>query len=177
MALPTLSGVARLVADPELRFTPSGAAVASVRLAFNSRRKNEQTGEWEDADVFWIRGTAWRQLAENITETLAKGMEVTVTGELKTESWEKDGQKHQAPALNIRSIGPNLAFATAAVHKAQQDGSGSRGPAQTTQQSQQRSRAAQRGAQAPADDPWATTPDAQPQGGSGWDTPSNKPPF
>ncbi|WHX19806.1 single-stranded DNA-binding protein [Streptomyces malaysiensis subsp. malaysiensis] len=152
MSLPSLSGVARVVADPEVRFTTNGNAVASVRLAFNSRRRNQQTGEWEDGDTCWIRGTAWNHLAENIAETLSKGMEVTVTGELRTESWEKDGQKQQAPALLIRSIGPNLAYATAAVKKATRDTSQAQHP--------------QRPQQAPQADPWATSPST-----------SNEPPF
>lgn len=145
MALPTLTGVARLVADPELRVTSSGTSVASVRLAFNSRRLNQQTNQWEDGDTFWVRGTAWRDLAENIAETLTKGMEVTVTGELRTETWEKDGQKYQAPALNIRSIGPNLAYATARVTKTDNSG-----------QAQQRPQKPQRHRQTPDDDPWDT---------------------
>ncbi|TXL91620.1 single-stranded DNA-binding protein [Streptomyces sp. IB2014 016-6] len=156
MTLPTMTGVGRLTADPELRFTPSGKAVASVSLAFNSRRKNPQTQEWEDADVFFVRGTAWERLAENLTESLAKGMEVLVTGELRTESWEKDGQKQSRPALLIRSIGPTLAFSVAQVSKdaASQNGgqTGGQGAARAQQGSSQRSRPTQ----PPQDDPWAT---------------------
>lgn len=102
--LPTLTGVGRLTADPELRFTQAGKAVASIALAFNSRRLNQQTNQWEDGDTFFIRGTLWERLAENATETLAKGMEVLVTGDLRTERWEKDGQKHERPALLILSL-------------------------------------------------------------------------
>ncbi|KRV48798.1 hypothetical protein AQ490_23300 [Wenjunlia vitaminophila] len=140
--LPTLTGVARLVADPELRVTQSGTAVASIRLAFNSRRKNDR-GEWEDGDTLWVRGTCWRDLAEHAAETLAKGMEVVVVGELRTESWERDGQKQQAPALLIRAIGPNLAHATARVQRPDRDSSA----AQT-----QHRRPQQQG------DPWDTNP-------------------
>lgn len=177
MALPTLSGVARLVDDPELSFTQSGTAVAKMRLAFNSRRRNDR-GEWEDADVFWVKATVWRQLAENVAESLAKGMEVVVTGEIRTESWEdrQSGEKRQAPALLLRSIGPNLSFATASVTKA-----ASNGPAQgrPAQQSQPHQRGRQAGAQPPADDPWATTPGATPQGGAAWanQQPADEPPF
>jgi len=152
MPLPTITGIARLVADPELRFTQSSKAVASVRLAFNARRLNPQTQQWEDGDTFWVRGTAWEHLAENICETLQKGMEVLVSGELRTESWEKDGIKHQQPALSIRSIGPSLAYAVAQVSKPARD----QAPAQG-QRAQQRPQAAR---QAPADDPWATGPAA-----------------
>ncbi|MEU1155737.1 single-stranded DNA-binding protein [Streptomyces sp. NPDC005918] len=147
MPLPTMTGVGRLVADPELRFTQGQKAVATVRLAFNSRRLNQQTQQWEDGDTFWVRGTAWERLAEHIAETLAQGMEVLVTGELRTESWEKDGQKHSQPALTIRSIGPNLAYATATVTKAnaQQQGGQQRPPAPQAQHRQG----------PPQDDPWA----------------------
>ncbi|MEU3162220.1 single-stranded DNA-binding protein [Streptomyces griseoincarnatus] len=151
--LPTFTGVGRLTGDPELRFTQAGKAVASVALAFNSRKFNKQTNEWEDGDVFYVRGTAWERLAENATETLAKGMEVIVTGELRTERWEKDGQKHERPALLIRSIAPNLAFAVANVSKdaaSQQGQGGPRAP-----QNQQRGQQQRRQGPPPNDDPWA----------------------
>lgn len=152
--LPTLTGVGRLTADPELRFTQAGKAVASIPLAFNSRRKNPQTQEWEDGDVFYIRGTVWERLAENAAETLAKGMEVLVTGDLRTERWEKDGQKHERPALLVRSIAPNLAFAVAQVSKdaaSQQNGQGGGQRPPQNQGQAQRSRPTS----PPADDPWA----------------------
>ncbi|MFC7909026.1 single-stranded DNA-binding protein [Streptomyces nigra] len=151
--LPTLTGVGRLTADPELRFTQSQKAVASVTLAFNSRRLNKQTNEWEDGDTFFVRGTAWERLAENVAETLEKGMEVIVTGELRTERWEKDGQKHERPALLIRSIAPNLAYAVAKVSKdaqGQQNGQGGQRTQQRPQGQTQR-----RSGPPPADDPWA----------------------
>ncbi|MEV8042417.1 single-stranded DNA-binding protein [Streptomyces griseoluteus] len=162
--LPTLTGVGRLTGDPELRFTQSSKAVASIPLAFNSRRKNPQTNEWEDGDTFFVRGTAWERLAENATETLTKGMEVIVTGDLRTERWEKDGQKYERPALLIRSIAPNLAFAVAKVAKdaaSQQNGQNGGRPQQgQTQRS--------RPTTPPTDDPWAVD---QAQGYS------NEPPF
>ncbi|MFD7884051.1 single-stranded DNA-binding protein [Streptomyces bauhiniae] len=147
--LPTLTGVGRLTGDPELRFTQSSKAVASIPLAFNSRRKNER-GEWEDGDTFFIRGTVWERLAENAAETLSKGMEVMVSGELRTERWEKDGQKHERPALLIRSIAPNLAFAVAQVSK---DASGQQ--TQTGGRPQQGQTQRSRPTAPPADDPWA----------------------
>ncbi|KPL31146.1 hypothetical protein JI76_18280 [Streptomyces anulatus] len=154
MALPTLTGVGRLTADPELRFTPSSKAVASIPLAFNSRRLNQQTQQWEDGDVLYVRGTVWERLAENAAETLAKGMEVLVSGELRTESWEKDGQKHERTALLIRSIAPNLAFATAVVTKAAPAQNGGQGASQPRGQAQGRPQQS-RPTQPPADDPWA----------------------
>ncbi|CAM5365731.1 single-stranded DNA-binding protein [Streptomyces californicus] len=155
MALPTMTGVGRLTNDPELRFTPNGKAVASVPLAFNSRKLNRQTQEWEDGDVLYVRGSAWERLAENLVETLAKGMEVIVTGELRTESWEKDGQKHERTALLIRSIAPSLVFATAKVTKVTTGQNGGQGGGQARGQAQQRRPQQSRPTQPPADDPWA----------------------
>jgi single-strand DNA-binding protein len=155
VALPTITGVGRLTADPELRFTQSGKAVASVPLAFNSRRLNKQTNEWEDGDVFFIRGTVWERLAENVAETLEKGMEVTVTGEVRTESWEKDGQKHERPSLMIRSIGPSLAFSVAKVSKDAASQGGGQGGAQPGSRPAQGQAQRSRPTQPPADDPWA----------------------
>ncbi|MFM9675807.1 single-stranded DNA-binding protein [Streptomyces brasiliscabiei] len=169
MSLPTLTGVGRLTADPELRFTQAGKAVASIPLAFNSRRLNQQTNQWEDGDVFFIRGTVWERLAENATESLSKGMEVIVTGEIRTESWEKDGQKHERPALLIRSIAPNLAYAVAKVSKdagSQQNGGGQQQRPPQNQQRPQGQQGQQQYRQGPPqDDPWATGPG------------SNEPPF
>ncbi|NEC43262.1 single-stranded DNA-binding protein [Streptomyces sp. SID8016] len=155
MALPTMTGVGRLTADPELRFTSSSKAVASIPLAFNSRRLNRQTQEWEDGDVLYVRGTAWERLAENAAETLEKGMEVIVTGELRTESWEKDGQKHERTALLIRSIAPSLAFATAKVTKVTTGQNGGQGGGPARGQAQQGRPQQSRPTQPPADDPWA----------------------
>lgn len=177
MALPTMTGVGRLTNDPELRFTPSSKAVASIPLAFNSRRLNQQTQQWEDGDVLYVRGTAWERLAENAAETLEKGMEVIVTGELRTESWEKDGQKHERVALLIRSIAPNLAFATAQVTKVTSGQNGAQRPAQGQQGRAQQSRPNQ----PPADDPWtvgaAQGYTSKPQGQQGRQGYSDEPPF
>lgn len=95
MSLPTLNGTARLIEDPELRFgAGSGKAVVKVRLAFNSRKKDPNTGEWTDSDSFFIDGKAFDQAAENIAETLQRGMEVVVSGRLRTEKWEtKEGRR------------------------------------------------------------------------------------
>ncbi|MER5677393.1 single-stranded DNA-binding protein [[Kitasatospora] papulosa] len=182
MALPTLTGVGRLTADPELRFTGSGKAVADIRLAFNSRRLNPQTNQWEDGDVMYVRGSCWERLAENAAETLERGMEILVTGELRTESWEKDGQKHERTALLIRSIAPNLAFATAKVTKSTPGQNGGQGGAQRPAQGQQGRAQQSRPSQPPADDPWAV--DAaqgytkQPQGQQGRQGGySDEPPF
>lgn len=118
MSLPILSGVGRLTEPPELRFTPQGKAVCKLRLAFNSRRKNQQTQEWEDADVYYVDGTVWDQEAEHIAESLDKGHEVFVTGRLKTRKYEtREGEKRTTTELAIDAIGPTLKYATAKVNK------------------------------------------------------------
>lgn len=117
MALPTLTGTARLTADPELRFAPSGIAVCSMQLVFNSR-KQDPSGAWVDGDWLFIKATAFKELAENCAETLTKGAEVVIAGRVKTDQWETaQGDKRSAPALLLDSIGPSLRFATATVNK------------------------------------------------------------
>ncbi|MEV5538499.1 single-stranded DNA-binding protein [Saccharopolyspora shandongensis] len=130
MALPILHGVGRCTADPEMRFTPAGTAVCTISLAFNSRRKNA-AGEWEDGDVLFIRGTLFRQEAENAAETYARGMEVIVTGRVKLDQWQdkETGQKRSAPSLLIDSIGPSTKYATAAVRKVDRQGAAENGSA------------------------------------------------
>lgn len=149
MTLPILSGVGRLTHEPELRFTSGGMAVCTVQLAFNSRRKDPSTGDWIDSDVFFVRATAFKQLAENAAESLSKGVEVHVSGRLKTEQWndKTSGEKRSATALLLDSIGPNLSFATASVARAGRSsdgGSSSHGSSGT-------------GGGAPIDDPWGST--------------------
>lgn len=122
MSLPLLSGTARLTADPELRFASSGTAICKVNLAFNARRKDESTGHWVDGDTFFITGTLFKQAAENAAESLTRGVEVVVSGRLKTRQWEQDGQKRSMPELLVDSIGPSLAFATAQVRKMDRSG-------------------------------------------------------
>lgn len=146
--LPSMAGVGRLTAAPELRFTGGGMAICMVALAFNSRKLNRDTNQWEDADVFYVRGTAFKQLAENAAECLMKGMEVHVSGRLKTEQWadKQSGDKRSVTSLLLDSIGPNLAFATATVQKTTRlGGSSAHGLSDT-------------GQGGPADDPWGSAP-------------------
>lgn len=171
MSLPTLNGTARLIEDPELRFGASGGAVVKVRLAFNSRKKDPQSGEWKDDASFFITGTAFGQMAENLAETLARGMEVVVVGRMKTDSWEaKDGEKRSAPSLLIDSIGPSLRSATAKVTKAGAGGG---------QEAYQRAR--QESSRQGREDPWATSGAAaeSAQQAAGWGSGgySEEPPF
>jgi single-strand DNA-binding protein len=163
MPLPTLNGTARLVADPDLRVTPNGNAVCSMRLV-SSNRKKDDAGNWVDGDQLWIDATAWHQLAEHCAESLTKGMEVVFSGELRTQSWEKDGQKHNKTELTVRSIGPSLAWATAQIRKADRTQQQPTGQRQQPQQHRQQ----------PQNDPWASN-QQQPAQNAGWGT--QEPPF
>ena len=155
MALPTLSGEGRLTQDPELKFSAAGVAIATVNLAFNSRKLNKSTNEWEDSDVFFVRGTVFNDHAENVAETLTRGDLVTVVGRVKTDQWEdKEGNKRSATAMLIDSIGPALKAASAKVTKAQRGQGGGGGGYGG---SQDRGGLGGGGSQA-ADDPWATGP-------------------
>lgn len=128
MSLPTISAVGRLTEDPDLKFAQNGTAIARIRMAFNSRKKDER-GEWVDDRVAYLDGTAFKQLAEHAAESLTRGMEVCVTGRLVTETWEdkKTSEKRSKLVLLIDSIGPSLAFATARVEKMQRDSNGNGG--------------------------------------------------
>lgn len=121
MSLPVLHGIGRLTSEPELKFTQNGMSFAKVSLAFNSRKKDD-SGNWVDGDVFFITGTLWKEAAENAAETLSKGMEVVVSGKLRTESWESDGVQKSKTALAIDVIAPTLRFATAVVTKTDRNG-------------------------------------------------------
>ncbi|MBW0088267.1 single-stranded DNA-binding protein [Pseudonocardia sp. KRD-184] len=125
MSLPKVQGeVARLWDAPELRFTSAGKAVCSVPLVFNKRRKNQGSGEWEDVGSMFVRASAWEQLAENCAESLSKGDEVIVSGELSLREYDrKDGSgKGTSVEMNIFAIGPSLSRATAKVAKVSRDG-------------------------------------------------------
>lgn len=111
----TITG--RLGADPELRFTPSGAAVANLRVVTDRRFKNA-AGEWESKDTSWWSVQAWKQLAENVTESLKKGDLVIVVGDIKQREYEtKEGEKRTVVEVEARHIGPDLSRATAKVTK------------------------------------------------------------
>jgi single-strand DNA-binding protein len=149
--------VGNLVDDPELRFTPSGAAVANFRIASTPRTFDRQTNEWKDGDALFLSCSVWRQAAENVAESLQRGMRVVVQGRLKQRSYEtREGEKRTVVELEVDEVGPSLAFATAKVTRASRSGGGggySGGGGQAAQ-----SRPAASG----GDDPWATP---APQGG------------
>lgn len=104
MSIPTIQGLAGITADPEMKYTPAGKAVLSVRLAFSDRKFNEQTREWDTTKTFYVDGTAWEETAERLSSQLAKGDQVYVEGRLETQSWEKDGDKRSKPALQLRAV-------------------------------------------------------------------------
>lgn len=117
--------VGNLTADPELRFTPSGAAVANFRVASTPRVLDKATNEWKDGEAFYISCNVWRQVAENVAETLQKGSRVIVTGRLKQRSYEtREGEKRTVVELEVDEVGPSLRYATAKVNKVQRGGGG-----------------------------------------------------
>ena len=119
--------VGNLTADPELRFTPSGAAVANFTVASTPRTFDRQSGEWKDGDALFMRCNVWRQAAENVAETLTRGMRVMVPGRLRQRSFEtREGEKRTVVELEVDEVGPSLRYATAKVNKVSR-GSGSGG--------------------------------------------------
>src|SRR5689334_9928975 len=117
--------VGNLVDDPELRFTPSGAAVANFRIASTPRTFDRQTNEWKDGDALFLSCSVWRQAAENVAESLQRGMRVVVQGRLKQRSYEtREGEKRTVVELEVDEVGPSLAFATAKVTRASRSGGG-----------------------------------------------------
>ena len=120
--------VGNLTADPELRFTPSGAAVASFTVASTPRIYDRQSGEWKDGEALFLRCSIWREAAENVAESLTRGARVIVSGRLKQRSFEtKEGEKRTVMELEVDEIGPSLKYATAKVNKAGRSGGGSGG--------------------------------------------------
>lgn len=142
--LPSVTVVGTVTADPELRFTPSGAAVANWTVASNERRLNKQTNEWEDGAATFLRCSVWRQAAENVAESLHRGDRVIVTGQLKQREFEKDGVKRTAYELDVDEVGISLKWATAKANKANRS-----------------SDAPRPSSGSPVEDPWGSSPDDQ----------------
>jgi single-strand DNA-binding protein len=111
-----------LSADPELRFTPSGVAVANFTIADTPRYLDKATDEWKDGETLWLRCSIWREAAENVAESLTKGTRVTATGKLTQRQYEKDGVKHTVIEMTVDEIAPSLKYATARVTKRAKDG-------------------------------------------------------
>ena len=151
--------IGNLTADPELRFTQSGAAVANFTVASTPRTFDRQSGEWKDGEALFLRCNIWRQAAENVAESLTRGARVIVSGRLKQRSFEtREGEKRTVVELEVDEVGPSLRYATAKVNKVSR-GSGGGGFGGS-------------GGGAPADDPWGSAPPAGSGGGF-----SDEPPF
>lgn len=154
----TLTG--NLTRDPELRFTPSGHAVADFTVASTARTFDKQTNEWKDGDTLFIRCSAWRQLAENVAATLTKGQRVIVVGALKVRQYDKDdGSKGTSVEMTVDEVGPSLKNATAVVTKT--TGQGGQQQAAPAQQANAWAQP-QQPAQQQAANPWAGQPTDEP---------------
>ncbi len=120
--------VGNLVDDPELRFTPSGAAVANFRIASTPRTFDRQANEWKDGEALFLTCNAWRQMAENVAESLQRGMRVIVQGRLRSRQYEtREGEKRTVFEIEVDEVGPALRYATAKVTKANRSGGGGGG--------------------------------------------------
>ncbi|MFJ5547099.1 single-stranded DNA-binding protein [Streptomyces sp. NPDC093225] len=168
--------VGNLVDDPELRFTPSGAAVAKFRVASTPRTFDRQTNEWKDGESLFLTCSVWRQAAENVAESLQRGMRVVVQGRLKQRSYDdRDGVKRTVFELEVDEVGPSLRNATAKVTKTTgRGGQGGYGGGGGGQQGGGGGgwggapSGGQQGGGAPSDDPWASSaPSGGQQGGGG----------
>ncbi len=159
--------VGNLTADPELRFTASGAAVANFTVASTPRTFDRNSGEWKDGEALFLRCNIWRQAAENVAETLTRGSRVIVNGRLKQRSFEtKEGEKRTVIELEVDEIGPSLRYATAKINRAQRSDSSSGGGYGSS------GGGARSGGSAPAEDPWSSAPAAGSAGGY-----TDEPPF
>jgi single-strand DNA-binding protein len=181
--------VGNLVDDPELRFTPSGAAVANFRIASTPRTFDRQTNEWKDGDALFLTCSVWRQAAENVAESLQKGMRVVVQGRLKSRQYEtREGEKRTVFEIDVDEVGPSLKYATAKVTRTTRSGGG--GGYSGQQGGGPGGSGGGGGGGQQQDDPWATPApqgggqQAAPQGGGGsqdpWGAPgvsSDEPPF
>lgn len=117
--------VGNLTGDPELRFTPSGAAVANFTVASTPRTFDRQSNEWKDGETLFMRCSVWRDAAENVAESLSRGTRVVVTGRLKSRSYDtKEGEKRTVIELDVDEVGPSMKYATAKVNKTSRGGSG-----------------------------------------------------
>src|SRR5690606_7667665 len=161
--------IGNLTDDPELKFTPSGAAVANFTVASTARTFDRQTNEWKDGDTLFIRCSAWRQLAENVAGSLTKGTRVIVTGALKVREYERqDGGRGTSVEMVVEEVGPSLRNATAQVARVAGQGGGGQSSTGFGQQ------------QPAAASAWGGGAPAQPAGGSPWGQPAagdDEPPF
>lgn len=121
---PTVTIIGNVAGDPELRYTSSGVAVANFRILSTPRQFDRQSNEWKDGETLGLNCAAWKQLGENVAESLTKGLQVIVQGRLKARSYEtKEGEKRTSMELEVDAVGPSLQFATAQVTRAGRGGS------------------------------------------------------
>ena len=177
--------IGNITGDPELRFTPSGAAVANFTVASTPRQFDRQSNEWKDGETLFMRCSVWRDAAENVAESLQRGTRVIVSGRLKSRSYEtKEGEKRTVIEMEVDEVGPSLRYATAKVNRTQRGTGGGAGFGGSGSGGGQ----AGGGQGGPQEDPWATGPAAAPasapqsggQQGGGWGggAPSyDEPPF
>lgn len=115
---PIITIIGNLTDTPELRFTPAGAAVANFTIASTPRTFDRQANEWKDGETLFLRASIWREAAENVAESLTKGMRVIVSGQLKARSYDtKEGEKRTVMELEVDEIGPSMRYATAKVQR------------------------------------------------------------
>ncbi|MGA1836748.1 single-stranded DNA-binding protein [Herbiconiux sp. 11R-BC] len=154
--------VGNLTADPELRYTQNGLAVANFTIASTPRTFDRASNDWKDGEALFLRASVWREFAEHVAGSLTKGSRVVATGRLRQRSYEtKEGEKRTSIELEVDEIGPSLRYATAQVTRATSGGGGAVG-------------GGSRGGQAPADEPWAASaPASSGAGGDVWNTPGS----
>jgi single-strand DNA-binding protein len=175
----TITVIGNLTNDPELRFTPSGSAVSNFTIASTPRSFDRQSNEWKDGETLFLRCSVWREAAENVAETLTKGMRVIAQGRLKSRSYEtKEGEKRTVIELEVDELGPSLKYANAKVNRtarAADSGAGSgyqSGAGATGRGGGNRGSTGRTAAQ---DDPWSTPGVSD---GGGWGNgPDSEPPF
>jgi single-strand DNA-binding protein len=165
--------IGNLTADPELRFTPSGAAVANFTVASTPRTFDRQTNEWKDGEALFLRCNIWREAAENVAESLTRGARVIASGRLKQRSFEtREGEKRTVVELEVDEIGPSLRYATAKVNKASRSGGGGGGFGGGGGSRQPAAEPQSGGGSAGGDDPWGSAPASGSFGGG-----DDEPPF
>lgn len=168
-----LTVIGNLTADPELRFTPSGAAVANFTVASTPRMFDRQTNEWKDGEALFMRCSIWRDAAENVAESLTKGARVIVSGRLKQRSYEtREGEKRTVVELEVEEVGPSLKYATAKVNRASRGGGGGGGNSGSSGGGGGSRGGSSGGGAAANDDPWGSAPASGSFGGG-----DDEPPF
>ncbi len=163
--------IGNLTDDPELRFTPSGAAVTKFRIASTPRTLDKQSGEWKDGEPLFLACTVWRQAAENVAESLQRGARVIVSGRLRQRSYEtREGEKRTVIELEVDEVGPSLRYATAKVQKMQRSGGSNDGGRRQNSDSGQ-------GSGFGGGDPWASSAQSAPTPGGRQSSFDDAPPF